>query len=223
MKNMLWRQCERIGIGLLALMPFLLIYWLFKDFIPFEDGIDGIFDWVSMLLLGRKLSIVGFVILIFLAWSIGFLLGIPYAGPFLTVILKKIPFVGAFIQHREAFANIKKIWEKSGCGPMFISLYLDGALHPAAITQVFLTDYGYLAVVVIPSFPPQELYYFGDKILYYGLSASEVSAIHVSLGFGAKRTDLRGVFKSATIKEFIDRYGLYQPKSEIRKTKSQLS
>lgn len=214
----MWKQIESIGVGFLLSLPFFFAYWVFKSFVHFGDEI---FDWLVEALLGRNIFGIGFLFLIAWFWLAGNLLRVPRLGPLLQRFLKKIPFVGAFIQHREVFSNIRKMWEKTGCGPIFVSLYRDKGLHPAGITEVFLTDYGYLVVIAVASFPPQELYYWGDDEIYYGLPASEVSAIHMSLGFGAKRRDLRGVFKKATLKELVVRYNLYRMTGEETKGASE--
>ncbi|MBU6414784.1 hypothetical protein KGQ34_00875 [Patescibacteria group bacterium] len=202
----MWRQLERIGIGFLVCLPLFIAYW-FGGLIHLGDEI---FDPLVKLLLGKKIFAVGFSMLLCFLWCIGFLFDVPYVGPFLARMFHRVPFVGAVLQRKDHFDNLRKLWGSSGCGPIFVSLYREGRLHPAAITKVFLTDYGYLAVIGVAAIPPQELYYFDDDVVYYGLSASEVSAIHISFGFGAKRADLRGIFKRATIKEIVERFHLYQ-------------
>lgn len=203
----MWRQLERIGVGLLICLPLFIAYWIFGGLIRLGDEV---FASTVALLFGKKIFAAGLGALLFFLWGMGFLFDVPYVGPFLAHLFHRVPFIGAILQRKDHFDNLRKLWGSSGCGPIFVSLYRNGRLHPAAITKVFLTDYGYLAVIVIAAFPPQELYYFEDDVVYYGLSASEVSAIHISLGFGAKRADLRGILKRTTIKEMVEHFHLYR-------------
>ncbi len=215
----MWKQIERFGVGFLVGLPFLLLWWVGKTSIHFGDSL---FQELMLRIFGKYFFATGLLLFLLLCWILGCLFEIPYVGSFLQRALKKIPFVGAFIQRKEAFKNIKKIWDSTSCGPLFIPypFFCNKAqsIHPAAITTVFLTDYGYLAIVLIASIPPQELYFFEDTIAYYGLPASEISAMHMSLGFAAKNYDLRRRFKCVTLGELIKKFNLYQEQSNGNKT-----
>lgn len=201
------RPLEYLGLGFLVCLPLFLLYWVWGGTVHFGDEIFG---QVAFYLFGKHIYGAGLLFLLLLFFCIGLLFNIPYIGPLLSRILRPVPFIGTLLQQKDHFYNIREQWKSSGCGPVLVSLYRDRAVHPAAITKVFLTDFGYLAVIGVASFPPQELYYFDDDVVYYGLPASEITIIHMTLGFSAKRTDLRGVLKRATIKELVERYHLYR-------------
>lgn len=215
----MWKQTERFGVGFLVILPVMLLWWAGKTSIHFGDDV---FQKLILRVSGQDFLGAGLLLFLLLCWMLGYLLEIPYIGPFLQRVLKKIPFVGTFIQKREAFKNIKKIWDTTGCGPIFIPYpsYCQDiqSLHPAAITTIFNTDYGYLTIILIGSIPPQELYYFEDTIVYYGLPASEISAIHVSLGFAATSIDLCGKLKRTTLGKLIRTFNLYQEQNNGSKT-----
>lgn len=204
--RVLWKCFEWVALGFLLCLPAFLLYWILSGLFRFGNEIVG---WAAFHFFGKEAPAVGFLFLFAFLLCIGLLFDIPYVGQFLTRVFSPIPVIGALLQQKEIVSIIIGQWKSSGCGPIFISLYRDKALHPATITKVFLTDFGYLVIVGVASFPPQELYYWGDEVVWYGLSAPEVSAIHMTLGFSAKRSNLRGVLKRATIAELVERYHLY--------------
>lgn len=211
----MWKQLEHFGVGFLVTLPFIILWWAATSFIRFGDAI---FQWLVILMFGKEIPVLALIIFILFCWMLGKLFDIPRIGPLLHRALKKIPFVSAFIQRKEAFKNIKKIWESSGCGPIFISYPWKDSWHPAAITTIFNTDFGFFTIVLIGTIPPQEVYFFENAEVYYGIPASEISAIHMSLGYAAKSVDLRGKLKCATLGKLIKTFNLYQEQTNGAKT-----
>ena len=204
----MWRHAESIILGFLCFfLPLFLVLWFLKLVIGIGDETFG---WVGKLIFQREIYGFGLVLLLVVCWILGESFSLPFVGPLFTKIFVNIPYFGVIIQRRDIVSQLRSALKKSGCGPIYVPLYDKDILHPGAIVSVLLTDIGYRVVICIATIPPQELVYRDTVVVEYGLPASEMTAIHLSFGIAAKKTDLRGVWKQATIKELIEQHNLYK-------------